>query len=93
MTDTKVLQGWWKDNYAQWKVVLWRAGRAFVASFLTTFLGLLSAAGVENFKGLEALYSFFLSCLVGAGSAGFIAVGKILRDKFESEGWLQKLPI
>lgn len=86
-------QSWMKQNYAQWKVVLWRAVRAFVATFVPTFCGLLATISVDKITNKETMYVFGMSCIMSSFSAGITAFGKVLRDKFEDEGWLQKIPM
>lgn len=93
MTETNNMPDWFEKNYAKWKVVMWRAIRAFVATFIPTFCGLLATINVEKIGSKEAITSFVLSCIVSSLSAGITALGKVLRDKFEEEGWLQKIPV
>lgn len=93
MTESKELQNWWKEGYPQWKKVLWRAVRAFVATFIPTFMTLIATVDAQDLGDEEKRASLFVSIFVSSLAAGITAVGKILRDKFEEEGWLQKMPI
>lgn len=92
MASTK-LPDWFVKNYAEWKVVAWRAVRAFVATFIPTFCGLLATINVEKIGSKEALTSFVISCIVSSLSAAITALGKVLRDRFVEEGWIQKIPV
>lgn len=91
--DTKELQNWWKDDYPKWKEVMWRAGRTFVATFIPTFIMLISTVEAKDLDDKEKRASLIVSIIVSSCSAGLVAAGKIIREKFVEEGWLQKLPV
>lgn len=79
-------------DYPEWKVVLWGAVRAFVASFIPTFGFMLSSVTVENFESKETLIKLGISVGLSSLVAGIVGLGKFLRNVFPDSEVLQKLP-
>lgn len=77
--------------YAEWKVVLWRFVRVFLAAFLTQLLIIFPT--LEKFPPLDDVYPMLL---LPALTAGIVALFKYLRDKFAAEDYtklIHKLPL
>lgn len=79
-------------DYPEWKVVLWGALRAFVASFVPTFGFMLTSVTVENFQSKETLIKLAISVGLASVVAGIVGLGKFLRDLYPKSEVLQKLP-
>lgn len=84
---------WEKVDYEEWKIVLWRAFRAFMATFIPTFLTLMATVNAQDLGDEDKRASLLVSIFVSSISAGITATGKIIRDKFEEKGWIQKIPV
>mgnify|MGYP006909291030 CR=1 FL=1 len=89
----KRLPEWAVKDYEEYKILLWRALRAFMASFVSTMGLFLVMAQPSDFNSWEDAKKFLIPVFIGAMSAGIVGLGKSLRDAFPDSKIINKLPI
>lgn len=82
-----------KEEYPAWKKMLWRAGRAFGAGFLSSAGVLLIVTPPETFTSKESLFNWLIPLGTGALAGGMVGLGKFLRDMFPQSEVLKKMPL
>jgi len=90
---TKKMPEWFEKDFAEWKVTLWRAVRAFVAGAISAMGVILVTVSPEIFADWTTIKKFLVPLGAGALAGGLVAAGKVLRDAFPRSEIINKLPI
>jgi hypothetical protein len=83
-----------KKVYPEWKILLWRMGRSFMATFLATCSTVLVLVDKEMLQeqGIATIVNTILISGMVAGIASMLnGLGKYLRDEFGDEANKDKI--